>query len=436
MFSKKPQFSDPNKERISKHLRAADDLVRRKRYEDALLEIERAYKLDPKSMYIRSFLERTRFMIQKADEEKAKIFGESNMLMERRMETISQLLASAEEFVKAKKYPRALAVIAKVYQIDPKNYYAQAFSERIETLMQAESANKGTTTAPPDKTESFTGTSMPPTSNITPLEIQRQDKKPPAPSSFDSSQYDVYSEGPVLPQYKSPEETGSSAMYRELLKECWADGIITAEESDMLHNVRSKYGISFDEHCRLETAIKIDAYVDALRIVWRDGVITDNEQEVLEIMRKKYGLTREDREEAERKFSTLQNAETGKALVLVVDPDQEELISSARALISQGYDVKISQRAESALQFLSTSIPDLILSEVTFAENEMDGFEFYQKVRADKRLTPVPFIIMAYPGDAQVVRAGLRLGVDYFIPKPLHIDFMVAVVEGKIKSGR
>jgi PleD family two-component response regulator len=202
----------------------------------------------------------------------------------------------------------------------------------------------------------------------------------------------------------------------------------------MLHNVRTKYGITFDEHCRMETAIKIEAYVDALRIVWRDGVVTGNEEEVLQIMRRKYGLTPEDLAAAEKKFESMQLSRQSIATVLIVDADQEDLISAARALINQGLNVKIARRPEDAYRFLRSTIPDLILSELVFPETDTDGFEFYKTVRAETRLSQVPFVMMTYPGDARVVRAGLRMGVDYFIPKPLHLDFMVAIVEGKLRS--
>jgi DNA-binding response OmpR family regulator len=42
--------------------------------------------------------------------------------------------------------------------------------------------------------------------------------------------------------------------------------------------------------------------------------------------------------------------------------------------------------------------------------------------------------MMTELGDARIMRAGLRMGVDYFIPKPLHIGYMVAIIEGKLKS--
>jgi len=225
-------------------------------------------------------------------------------------------------------------------------------------------------------------------------------------------------------------------MYRELLKECWADGVITKEEESMLNRVRSQYSITQDDHRRIEAEIKIDAYVDALRIIWRDGVVTDNEQEVLEAMRKTYGISPEEREAAERKFAQNRDAKQTTDVILIVDSDYDDLMSTARALINQGYDVKISHNPDDALKFLLVHTPSLILSEVTFPGVEMDGFELFRRVRSSEHLAQIPFLMMTYPEDVRIVRAGLRMGVDYFISKPLHIDLVVAVVEGKLKSGR
>jgi CheY-like chemotaxis protein len=457
MFNKKKTSTDPFKDRVSKHLRTADELVRQKKYDDALLEIESAFELDPKNMYVRSFLERTRYLIQKENEKRTKEFGEMDMPLERRMQTVSHLLASAEEFIKVKLYHRALGVVARVYQIDPKNHYAQLYSERIEELMQAEAAGKGNVdlkppqdsepevyNPPATKSQVFIldDSSQPtiPMQDVTPIPIiPAEDDTPtstvpveyaaPKPSKKDKTPLSVL-------KSESQEQAGRFALYRELLRECWADGVITPEESAMLHRMRTQSSITFEDHCRLEVDIKIDAYVDALHIVWRDGVVTDNEQEVLDIMRKKFGITPEDQAAAEKRFSLLRAAHETKETILIVDPDQDDLISVARALIGRGYDVRVARHPDEAILFIKTNKPDLILSEVVFPQLDTDGFEFYQNVRSNKQWNHIPFLMMTYPGDARIVRAGLRMGVDYFLPKPLHIDFMVAIVEGKLRSGR
>jgi len=458
MFNRKKSQVEPFKERVSKHLRAADELVKQKKYNDALLEIESAFELDPKNMYIRSFLERTRYLIQKENEKRSKEFGEMDMPLERRMQTVSRLLASAEEFIKVKLYHRALAVVARVYQIDPKNHYAQLYSERIEELMQAEAAGKGDVDlrpAQPSEPEVYTSTETKPQEPAqeavsTPREFVLDDTpeqlipmqefttRPDVPIEEITAKPSKTDRIPPLsvPKSEPQAQAGRFALYRELLRECWADGVITPEESAMLHRVRTQSSISFEDHCRLEVDIKIDAYVDALQIVWRDGVVTDNEQEVLDIMRKKFGITPEDQAAAEKRYSLLRAAHEIKETVLIVDSDQDDLISVARALIGRGYDVRVARHPDEAILLIKKNKPDLILSEVVFPQLETDGFEFYEKVRLNKQWNHIPFLMMTYPGDARIVRAGLRMGVDYFLPKPLHIDFMIAIVEGKLKSGR
>ncbi len=443
MLKKKTSSVDSFKDRVDKHLRTAEEMVRKKKYDDALIEIESAFELDPKNMYVRSFLERTRYLIQKENEKRSKVFGEMDMAVERRMQTISRLLATAEEFIKVKLYHRALAAVAKVYQIDPKNHYAQLYSERIEELMQAEEAGKRNVEPKPSRPfvpEVFETKTPALARNDTPELAEPLQDIPPKPSLYvqdNVPELSTKNQIPLSMQKSEPqEEAGRFALYKELLRECWADGVITPEESAMLHRVRTQSLITFEDHCRLEVDIKIDAYVDALHIVWRDGVVTDNEQEVLDIMRKKFGITPEDQAAAEKRFSLLRATNETKEIILIVDPDQDDLISVARALIGRGYDVRVARHPDEAILFMKTNTPDLILSEVVFPQLDTDGFEFYQKVRANKQWNHTPFLMMTYPGDARIVRAGLRMGVDYFLPKPLHIDFMVAIVEGKLKSGR
>lgn len=423
MSSKKRSPIDPIKEVISEQLRIADKFVRQKRYNEALLEIEKAYKIDPKNGYTRSFLERTRYLIEQENKKRSEEFGgDFDVTTESRMQTISQLFAAAEEFIGEKKYHLALNAVGKVYRIDPKNYYAHAFSDRIEILIQAEAASK--------KNKNYQA----PPSTESELEVPQLEKQFTVVQYNEPEQTANVQPQPSSTNIEPQEEIGRFALYKELLKECWADGVITPEESDMLHRVRSQYLISFDTHCRIEVDIKIDAYVDALRIVWIDGVVNNNEQEVLEIMRKKYGITPEEQAAAEKKFYELRKTKQSKALILVVDVDKDNLIYVARALISHGYDVKIEQHPDDAFYFLNTHTPDLILSEAVFPQLNTDGFEFFQRTRSDERLSQIPFLMMTYHGDARIVRAGLRMGVDYFIPKPVSIGFMMAIVEGKLKS--
>jgi len=198
MFNKYLSSVDPMKSLTSKHLRAADKLVRLKRYNEALQEIESAYKVDPTNMYTRAYLERTRYIIDKESEKRSQVFGEIDMTGEHRMEAVSHLFASAEEFISEKKYHDAMNALEKVYQLDPKNYQAKAFSDRIRILIQNEAADKKIkkTQPPPDATSE-------PAANMQ-CEAQIQTASIPPPLS--------------TPNDKPQEEVGRFALYRELLK--------------------------------------------------------------------------------------------------------------------------------------------------------------------------------------------------------------------------
>jgi CheY-like chemotaxis protein len=375
------------KEQVAKLLRSADEFSREGRYDDAILELERVLRLDPKNSYARSFLERVRFMQKRAEQKGQMAAHDIELSLEERMNVISRHLAAAEEYVKLRNYRQALAEIADVYRIDPTNYYARAFSERIEQLMEQE-------------------------------KTQAEHVKKAA----------VVGKPPVI------QERGAIMLYRELLKEVWFDGKVTPEEEQELVHVRELFSIMEDEHQAIEREVKIEAYVEALRIVWRDNVVTDTERTVLQSMREKYAMSPEELAEAESRFEASKRVVRTKGTILVVDPDREALVALSKKLKNRGYLMFMAQRVEDAWQILSTQTPSLVLSEVFFPGQPTDGFAFFQKLREHTVLRHVPFFCMASVDEPKVIRAGLRLGVDLFLTKPIDFETLIAALEGRLKS--
>jgi CheY-like chemotaxis protein len=399
MFGKKDTQADPIKERIAQHLRSADQLVKEGKYDNAMLEVEKAVKLDPKNLFVRAFLERLRFLLDKAQKEEQPQSASSKELNEdKRLQQISMLLKSADQFIQAKNYKLALQQVGKVYQIDPRNYYAQAYSERIEQLLKEEK------TSPPTSVEAA----------------------PPQPAAAPA----ISVEGPSFVQG----ERASITMYRELLKEMWFDGKITEPEEAELKKVREIFKISQAEHDELEKQVHIDAYIEALRIAWRDGVVSENESEVLQVMREKYNITMEEHMSAEAKILWARNAPQARVAILLVDDEKTFLLSLAMKLKQHGYEVVTTETAEEALAEMDRIEVSLILSDLMLGEGRMDGLEFYQRVRSNRRLNNVPFLLMSGISDEFVVRAGVRMGVDNFIQKPFNLELLLATIEGKLKS--
>jgi CheY-like chemotaxis protein len=388
------------KERVARHLRAADIMAKESQFAAAIVQIETALQLDPKNYYARSFLDRVKVQMgrfknthtEEADPKESKAAHD-----ERRIDQISMLLRAAEQFIAVKKYNLAQQQVEKVYAIDPQNYYAKSFDERIAKLVQADTKKPASATV-----------------ELTPT------KRPPAPE-------------PVIDEWK-PGERASVVMYRELLREIWFDGAVTAEESLELKKVRDLFRISDEEHKELEKQIKIDAYVEALRIAWKDGALSQGENDVLQMMREKFSITMEEHMSAEAKILWAKSTPNAKSTILLADDEETLLLSLAANLRRHGYDVTTAASVDKALEILQKAIPSIIVSDLLFGEGQDTGIEFYQRVREDERLKNTPFLLMSGISDEFVVRAGMRMGVDNFIQKPFDLELLLATIEGKLKS--
>lgn len=400
MITKNNPSGDSVKELVARHLRAADILVKEGNLAEAIVQIERALEIDPKSYYARSFLDRVRVQQSKAPKPAAPPEPSKPSAADRKIEQISLLLRTVDQLLVAKHYRLARQQVEKVFAIDPQNYYAKTYAEKIATLADKEPKESA----------------RPPVSSSQP-EVQKP--QPPQPE-------------PEEPQW-TPGERASVAMYRELLKEMWFDGKVTEGERKELKKVRDIFKITEEEARELEKQVQVDAYVEALRIAWKDGAITQNENDVLVMMREKFNISMEEHLSAEAKILWAKNAPRAKS-ILLADDEPALLLTLAMKLRGHGYEVLTAESVEKALEILQQSTPAIIVADLLFGEEHLTGIEFYQRVRDDTRLQNVPFLLMSGISDEFVVRAGMRLGVDSFIQKPFDLELLLATIEGKLKS--
>lgn len=399
-MAKNQTKSESIKEQVALHLRAADILVKEGNLPEAIAQIERALKIDPKNYYARSFLDRARVQLEKMPKPAASSEQPKPREEDRRIEQISMLLRAADQFISAKKYHLARQQVEKVFAIDPHNYYAKTYVDRIAKLSDEEPKPTGAPKSAPAQPEA--------------------QQAPPSSPQGEELQW-------------TPGERASVAMYRELLKEMWFDGNITDAEAKQLKKVRDIFKISEQEHKALEKEVQIDAYVEALRIAWRDGAITQNENDVLEMMREKFRITMEEHLSAEAKILWAKNAPRAKS-ILLADDEPTVLLTMAAQLRKHGYEVLTAESVGKALEILRHTVPAIIVADLLFGEGQLTGIEFYQRVREDKRLEDVPFLLMSGISDEFVVRAGMRLGVDSFLQKPFDLELLLATIEGKLKA--
>lgn len=113
--------------------------------------------------------------------------------------------------------------------------------------------------------------------------------------------------------------------------------------------------------------------------------------------------------------------------VLLVDDDPKVLRLLEATLRLKDYDVVKLESGTEALSWLRRDTPDLIISDIMMPD--LDGYDFFRRVRATTRATQVPFIFLSARSEPEDVVRGLRLGADEFLRKPFSIDELLVRVE-------
>ena len=104
--------------------------------------------------------------------------------------------------------------------------------------------------------------------------------------------------------------------------------------------------------------------------------------------------------------------------ILVLDDNPTNLDVIRATLEPNGYEVLTTTDMKEALQLVATSRPDVILSDLYLPD--ASGFEFLMKMKEDKVLPRIPFIVITSQSWNSADRASaLALGADKFIKRPI-----------------
>jgi signal transduction histidine kinase len=118
--------------------------------------------------------------------------------------------------------------------------------------------------------------------------------------------------------------------------------------------------------------------------------------------------------------------------ILVVEDDIALLEGVRDILELAGYRVLKAGHGREALQVLETQPPpDLIVSDIMMPR--MNGYEFYEAVRARPEWVAIPFIFLSAMGEKSDVRAGKQLGADDYVIKPFDEEDLLVAVGAKLR---
>ncbi len=117
--------------------------------------------------------------------------------------------------------------------------------------------------------------------------------------------------------------------------------------------------------------------------------------------------------------------------VLLIE-DHPALRDNLRDLLAlEGYRVLVAADGRAGLQQAREQKPDLILCDIMLPG--MNGYEILAQLRAESATSSLPFIFLTAKGDTPDIRAGMNLGADDYLPKPVSRSDLLKAVSSRLQ---
>ena len=114
--------------------------------------------------------------------------------------------------------------------------------------------------------------------------------------------------------------------------------------------------------------------------------------------------------------------------ILVVDDEPQITRVLRTSLAAQGYDIRVANNGETALEIMKDWTPDLVITDL--AMPNMDGLELCRKLRSG---SPVPIIVLSVKSEERTKVKALDLGADDYVTKPFAIGELLARVRANLR---
>jgi DNA-binding NtrC family response regulator len=112
--------------------------------------------------------------------------------------------------------------------------------------------------------------------------------------------------------------------------------------------------------------------------------------------------------------------------ILIVDDDSVTCELLCEVFTREGFAARFTQNGESALEAITSSQPDILVSDIRM-KTRLDGLALLDQVRRERPLLPV--ILMTAFGSLETAIKAVKDGAFEYISKPFKIETMVATVQ-------
>jgi DNA-binding NarL/FixJ family response regulator len=117
--------------------------------------------------------------------------------------------------------------------------------------------------------------------------------------------------------------------------------------------------------------------------------------------------------------------------ILVIEDEPEMRRNLATILRLENFQPLTAENGRVGLESVRTNKPDLILCDVMMPE--LDGYGVIAALRADPETVSIPFIFLTAKGEKPDIRAGMNLGADDYLTKPVGKADLLAAIRSRLE---
>ena len=121
-----------------------------------------------------------------------------------------------------------------------------------------------------------------------------------------------------------------------------------------------------------------------------------------------------------------------RSTILVIEPDRASIELLIRAMEAAAFKIHTCSDGESALSFIRTTPPAVIICEVMTPM--VNGFVLREKLRTNALWNTIPFILISHKKNEEYIRKAVERDIRYFFRKPLSIIEIVGLVSNITRS--
>jgi len=117
--------------------------------------------------------------------------------------------------------------------------------------------------------------------------------------------------------------------------------------------------------------------------------------------------------------------------ILVIEDEPEMRRNLATILRLENFQPLAAENGRVGLESVRTNKPDLILCDVMMPE--LDGYGVIAALRADPETVSIPFVFLTAKGEKPDIRAGMNLGADDYLTKPVGKADLLAAIRSRLE---